>query len=346
MKKIMKLLIFTVVLSALISSCKNQDIDFPDFDYSTTYFPYQYPVRTLVLGDYYFDNENDNKLKFAISATVGGVYENNKDQVVDFVVDESIVENMYIGNQPILPLPSKYYQLSDPSRIIIPKGKLAGSVYVQLTEEFLSDINALGPTGTVYVVPLRITKSTTDSVLLGKPNVASPDFRRTSDWDLLPKNYTLFGINYVNEYHGNYLLRGKSIQGAVPGISVDTTVVYRSRDVETDRVIGLKTLSRKVVAYTKEVATNKAKSPGNFTMRITFDGSENGQITTDPASSFPVTGTAKYTKDVESWGGKPRTAIYLDYVVNDGVYKYAAKDTLVFRDKGVYFQQFTPTYKP
>lgn len=155
MKKIMKLLLFTVLLSAVISSCKNQDIDFPDFDYSTTYFPYQYPVRTLILGDYYFDNENDNKLKFAISATMGGVYENKKDQVVDFVVDESILENMYIGNQPIFPLPSKYYHLSDPSRIIIPKGKLSGSVYVQLTEEFLSDVNALGPVGTVYVVPLE-----------------------------------------------------------------------------------------------------------------------------------------------------------------------------------------------
>lgn len=346
MKKIIKLLLFTVLLSTAILSCQNKDIDFPDFEYTTTYFPYQYPVRTLALGDYYFDNENDNNLKFAISATMGGVYENKEDRVVDFVVDETLVENMYIGNKRILPLPSQYYQLSDNSRIIIPKGKLSGSVYVQLTQEFLNDPNALGPAGTVYVVPLRITKSTTDSVLLGKPSVANPDYRISGNWEIAPKNYTLFGINYVNEYHGNYLLRGKSIQEKIGGGALAETIVYRTRDVETDRVINVKIASRNSVTYTKEIARNTTQSPGNFTIRITFDGDGNGQINTDAGSAFPVTGTAKFVKDAESWGGKPRTAIYLDYVVNDGTYTNAAKDTLVFRDKGVYFQEFAPVYKP
>lgn len=345
MKKISKLLLSAVLLSMAILSCENQDVDFPDFAYTTTYFPYQYPIRTLVLGDYYFDNNNDNNLKFAISATMGGVYENKEDRLVDFVIDESLVENVYIGNQKLLPLPSKYYQLSHNSRIVIPKGKLAGSVYVQLTDEFFTDPNTLGPAGTVYVVPLRITKSTTDSVLLGKGAVATPRYGIKDDWDIEPKNYTLFGINYVNEYHGNYLLRGKSIQGGVPGLSADTTIIYRTKDVETDRLIGVKTVARDVVTYTKEVARRAVQSPGNFTMRITFDGNGSGQIVTNPGSPFAVTGTAKFVKDADSWGGKPRTAIYLDYVVDDGTYLNSAKDTLVFRDKGVYFQEFTPTYK-
>lgn len=345
MKKIMKLLLFTVILSTAICSCQNKDVDFPDFEYTTTYFPYQYPVRTLTLGDYYFDNENDNNLRFAISATMGGVYENKEDRLVDFVVDEKLVEKMYIGNKQILPLPSKYYTLSDPSRIVIPKGKLSGSVYVQLTEEFLNDPNALGPAGTVYVVPLRITKSTTDSVLFGKPSVANPDYRIGDNWEINPKNFTLFGINYVNEYHGNYLVRGKSEQQQLAGTPVATTV-YRTKDVETDRVIGMGTASRNEVTYTKEVARSAGQSPGNFTMRITFGGNGNGQIATNPGSAFSVTGTAKFVKDAESWGGKPRAAIYLDYVVNDGSFLNAAKDTLVFRDKGVYFQEFTPVYKP
>lgn len=346
MKKVMKLLLFTVLLSTAILSCQNKDIDFPDFKYTTTYFPYQYPVRTLTLGDYYFDNENDNNLKFAISATMGGVYENKEDRRVDFVVDESLVANMYIGNKRILPLPSRYYQLSDPSRIVIPKGKLSGSVYVQLTQGFLNDPNALGPAGTVYVVPLRITGSTTDSVLFGRPAIVNPDYRISNNWEIAPKNYTLFGINYVNEYHGNYLLRGRSVQQGKAGVSVDTTIVYRTKDVETDRVIGMSTVARNIVTYTKEVARNKAQSPGNFSMQITFDGNGNGQITTSPGTAFPVTGTAKMVKDADSWGGKPRTAVYLDYVVDDGTYINAAKDTLVFRDKGVYFQEFSPIYKP
>ncbi|MGC4233505.1 MAG: DUF5627 domain-containing protein [Niabella sp.] len=346
MKKVIKPLLFTVLLSAVISACQNKDIDFPDFEYTTTYFPYQYPVRTLVLGDYYFDNENDNNRKFAISATMGGVYENKEDRLVDFVIDESLVENMYIGNNRILPLPSQYYQLSNNSRIVIPKGQLSGSVYVQLTEAFFNDPNALGPDGTVYVVPVRITNSTTDSVLLGKAAVANPDYRISSDWDIVPKNYTLFGINYINEYHGNYLLRGKSTQEKIGGGASAETTVYRTRDVETDRVIGVSTIARNTVTYTKEVPRSTTQSPGNFTMRITFDGDGNGQISTNPGSSFPVAGTAKFMKDSESWGGKARAAIYLDYTVDDGTYLNTAKDTLVFRDKGVYFQEFTPTYKP
>ncbi|OQA03314.1 MAG: hypothetical protein BWY67_02444 [Bacteroidetes bacterium ADurb.Bin397] len=299
-----------------------------------------------MLGDYYFDNENDKNLKFAISATMGGVYQNREDRFVDFVIDESIIRNMYIGNQQVLPLPSRYYQLSHNSRIIIPKGKLSGSVMVQLTEEFLNDPNAIGPTGTVYVIPLRITGSTTDSVLVGKAAVANPDYRISSDWDVAPKNYTLFGINYINEYHGNFLLRGRSVQLAREGVSVDTTIVYRTRDVETDREVVVRTASRNSVTFTKEIARLKESSPGNFTMRITIDANGNGNITTDPSSSFSVTGTAKFVKNSESWGGKPRHAFYLDYMVDDGTYKNMAKDTLVFRDKGVYFQEFSPVYKP
>lgn len=346
MRKVIKLLLFIMLITTVIFSCQNKDVVFPDFAYSTSYFPYQYPVRTLVLGDYYFDNENDKDMKFAISATMGGVYQNKKDRIVDFVIDESLVENMYIGNQRILPLPSKYYQLSSKSNLIIPRGKLSGSVYVQLSEEFLADPNSVGPNGAIYVIPLRIVKSTTDSVLFGKAAVANPDYRIRDDWEIAPKDYTLFGINYVNEFHGNYLLRGKSVQGAVAGISEDTSIVYRTRDVETDRVIEVSTASKNTVTYTKDIARNQEKSPGNFTMQITFDKDGKGQISTDPASKFPVTGTAKFVKDAESWGGKPRSAIYLDYTVDDGVYVNTAKDTLVFRDKGVYFQEFKPVYKP
>ncbi len=346
MKKEIKLMLFAMLLTgATMISCQNQDIEFPDFDYTTSYFPYQYPIRTLVLGDYYFDNEDDNNLKFAISATMGGVYENKEDIAIDFVVDESIVEGMYIGTKQLLPLPTQYYQLSNNSRITIPKGELFGSVYVQLTEAFLNDPNAVGPTGTVYVVPLRITAATTDSVLMGKAalGVTNPDLRRKADWEVVPKNYTLFGINYVNEYHGKFLLRGAS--GQYEGNTLLATSVYRTRDVETDRVMDVLTASRNAVTYTKDIARATGTSPGNFTMRITFDTNGTGTITTNEGSPFPVTGTAKFVKDSESWGGKKRHAIYLDYTVNDGKYLNMAKDTLVFRDKGITFQEFTPTFK-
>ena len=39
--------------------CKNDDWSFPDYDHSAVYFAYQYPVRTIVLGE---DNNFDTSL--------------------------------------------------------------------------------------------------------------------------------------------------------------------------------------------------------------------------------------------------------------------------------------------
>ncbi|MEL7585884.1 MAG: DUF5627 domain-containing protein [Prolixibacteraceae bacterium] len=345
MGKEIKLTLFAVLLTVIMISCDNQDIEFPDFDYTTSYFPYQYPVRTLVLGDYYFENEDDNKLKFTISATMGGVYENKKDVVINFVVDESLVANMYLRDKQISPLPKEYYTLSDNSQIIIPQGELAGGVDVQLTEAFLNDPDAISRafSETTYVLPLRIISASTDSILSGKAaaGVTSPELRLASDWEILPMNFTLFGINYVNEYHGKFLLRGAS--GQYDGTNLLATSVYRTRDIETDRVVDVSTASKNAVTFTKDIARAAGTSPGNFTMRITFGADGTGAITPDEGSSFPVTGTARFVKDSESWGGKKRHAIYLDYVVDDGEYLNKAKDTLVFRDKGITFQLFEPT---
>ena len=49
MKKIFYL--FSLVVLISISSCENQDWSFPDYGTTTVYFAYQYPVRTLVLGN-------------------------------------------------------------------------------------------------------------------------------------------------------------------------------------------------------------------------------------------------------------------------------------------------------
>ena len=83
--------VFLIVLTCIgLFSCHNAPITFPEFDYTSGYFPYQYPVRTLVLGDYIYDNANDNAHKFVISVGIGGLYENTKDRSFDFTVDETL----------------------------------------------------------------------------------------------------------------------------------------------------------------------------------------------------------------------------------------------------------------
>ena len=86
---IMKRLILLLIILVGLVSCENFEINHPDFDYTSGYFPYQYPVRTLVLGDYIYDNSNDNAHKFLISIAMGGVYENIRDREFTFQIDES-----------------------------------------------------------------------------------------------------------------------------------------------------------------------------------------------------------------------------------------------------------------
>ena len=63
---------------SIISSCKNQDIEFDDYDYSAVYFARQTPVRTLVMGEDTYDTSLDNQHKCKIYATISGVYNNDK----------------------------------------------------------------------------------------------------------------------------------------------------------------------------------------------------------------------------------------------------------------------------
>src|SRR5690606_34732653 len=152
-----KFLVFTCMVASL-AGCKNSDVTFPDFEYTSGYFPYQFPVRTLVLGDDIYDNTNDNAHRFVISVAMGGVYENNKNRVFNIEVDESLCDQVVFdgSGNPIRALPRSYYTLSPENQITIPKGAMNGGVTVQLTDAFFEDADAIGLN---YVVPIRLTGS-------------------------------------------------------------------------------------------------------------------------------------------------------------------------------------------
>ena len=77
MKQIKFLSILCAGFSLLtLNSCHNQEVEFPDYDYSAVYFAYQTPVRTIVLGEDIYDTSLDNQHKLKIYAAMGGVYEN------------------------------------------------------------------------------------------------------------------------------------------------------------------------------------------------------------------------------------------------------------------------------
>ncbi len=344
--KINKIITGLAVSVGLLASCKNAPVVYPNFAYSAVYFASQYPMRTVELGeDLYVDNSLDNQRKVSIKATLAGVYENKKDVLVDVRVDETLLNNLYFSNNgpKILAMPTQYYQLAS-NQIKIPNGSLLGGVEVQLTDAFFADPAALTAN---YVIPLVMTKvAGADSILQGSRGVANPSRVNPAHWLTAPKDYVLYGVKYVNPWHGNYLRRG--VDQITPVAGTPSTVVRRTPYVENNQVVNITTGSLKVANLALSIK-NSAGTTVPYTLVLTF--ADNGTCTVagnDPAN-FDIAGTGKFVSKGEknSIGGTDRSAIYLDYTVNfkNLNVNYATKDTLVVRDRGLKAEYFNVVLK-
>ena len=336
---------FPVLLLLMVFSCKNQDWSFPNYRYSSTYFPYQTPVRTLVLGDYdEVDNTKDQNLQFSIGVALGGMYDNGQDRKVGYVLDETLTQKLYTSaGDTLVPLPQAYYTLSPAGTMVVPKGNMQGYIDVQLKDAFLDDPRAYKNR---YVIPLRMTSTEADSILSGFTLKANPDPRIATDWTIVPKDYTLYGIKFINPYHGHFLYRGKDVLTNAAGAKVDE-VVYRMKFVEQNAVVLMTTTGRTQVELTTQVRRT-AGSPGDFKARLTFDAQGvTCTVTTAPGSVYPVTGTGKFIKEGDEWGSKKRNTIILDYKITDAAKGefHQVNDTLVIRDRAVVLETFIPVIK-
>ncbi|PJJ83307.1 DUF5627 domain-containing protein [Mucilaginibacter auburnensis] len=344
--KINKLIIGLAASAGLLASCKNAPIVYPNFSYSTVYFASQYPLRTVELGeDLFVDNSLDNQHKVSIKATMGGVYDNKKDVLIDVRVDETLLNNLYFNNNgpKIVAMPTQYYQLAS-NQIKIPAGSLLGGVEVKLTDAFFADPSALKAN---YVIPLVMTKVTgADSILKGSTSVPNPLRVKASDWVTAPKDYILYGVKYVNPWHGNYLRRG--VDQITPAGGTTSTAVRRTPYVENNQVVNITTGSLTQANLPLSIK-NSAGTTVPFTLVLTFADNGTCTVSGNNPASFDITGTGKFVSKGEknSIGGTDRSAIYLDYTVNfkNLNVTYATKDTLVVRDRGLKAEYFDVVIK-
>jgi hypothetical protein len=337
----MKRIILILLIAIGLFACHNFDIDHPDFDYTSGYFPYQFPVRTLILGDYIYDNSNDNAHKFVISVAMGGVYENAKDRVFTFEVDDNLCNNILFtaGGDQIKALPRNYYTLSSAGQITILKGKMNGGVEVQLADAFFSDPLAIKNT---YVVPLKLKSSNdVDSILAGSTSNPSADVRIATQWNIAPKNFTMFAVKYINEYHGVYFHYGSNkVKDLAGTVLKDST--YSQQYVENNPYVLLQTTGRYQVSMT---ANYRSKiMTGTYPLLLTFTGN-NCTVTAPAGSPLTITGTGVFTSGKYSWGNKKRDGIDLTYKVSNGTNSYEATETLVIRDRAVIMEIYTPVLK-
>ncbi|WP_167607944.1 DUF5627 domain-containing protein [Maribellus sediminis] len=335
------LIVVAGLFSLMFTSCENQDIEFPDFDYSIVYFAYQYPVRTIVLGEDIIDNTLDNQYKCEIYATMGGVYSNDKSIGIDISVDNNLCNNLYFDSEfssPVQAMPANYYSLAA-NQVVLDK-TLSDGVEVQLSDAFFADPNSLKNT---YVIPLRMTNvENADSILSGVPKFDGAVRGNITDWDVLPKDYVLYCVKFINPFHSNYLRRGTD---EITEGGSSTTVVRRAAYVEDDEVVSMHTASLNSVEYPVSVI-NADNTNVTCTLLLTFDD-QNKCTVSSASEGFTASGSGSFVEDGDknSWGNQDRNVIYLDYTIDMGSKSYATKDTLVVRDRGVAMETFSPSFK-
>lgn len=309
MKKILMLLI----LGFAVSACYDDYI--LDYDYDAVYFPYQYDVRTFVVGE---------GMQIEMGVALGGVRENNRDRVINYQLDNSLISPAtlatmqgsasYIKNSlgtELKLLPSDYYSLSDGSKMVIRKGEHSGTI--TLTPDsvaFLADPDALTAT---YAIPLRIVSADADA-----------------DSVLSTKDFAVIALKYENMLFGNYWHGGRTIVKDPLGTAIDTVLYHTTIPAPEAKVWKLNTVEP--FALTSTSVSDFSDSPPKPEMKITQDPGGNLVVSAVAGATYVVEpdGASVFNKSKLLQDRK----ILLNYKYQDvdGNW-YHATDTLTFRNR-------------
>ena len=362
---------YLLTLLPLVVSCYNTENEFPDYEGGTTaYFAYQYPVRTVVLGNDIYDNTLDNAHKIQIWSTMGGAY-GGRDAYVDVAVDETLCDNLYFidegGNaaEPVLPMPASYYNLA--SNVIPYNGDSRGYVEVQLTDAFFSDPKAVENT---YVIPLLMKGVRgIDHILTGTPREDidfSPARTNTEYWRVQAKDYVLYCVKYMNPWQGKYIRRGVD---NVTENGVTTKIVRKDFDLynsdlehytenpvnQNDEICSITTKNMTQAIF--PVSFRNSGASIGCHLILTFNGNQctiscdDENVTATGSGEFIEKGSGRPEYKDYQWQGEvkadERDILRLSYDVNfanNGI-QVSSTDTLVIQtreaNKKVFF---TPKY--
>ena len=367
----LKKYIYGVALGAFsltFASCYNADKEFPDYEGGTTaYFAYQYPIRTLVLGNDIYNNDLDNAHKCQIWATMGGAY-GGRNATVDIVVDESLCDNLWFpdeGGNPkdsVLPLPHDFYNYDELATSVINyNGEPRGYVEVKFTDKFFSSDKTVK---TTYVIPLRMTHvSGIDRILTGTPLEGyNPSRTNTEEWSVLAKDYVLYCVKYMNPWEGKYIRRGvdKIQNGDLYSEVVRKDMSLVNTDVEhykenpvnaNDEVCSIKTKNMTQAIF--PVSFRVAGGSIYCNLILTFNGdqctvsTDDENVTASGSGEFITKGTERPEYKEYQWGSNEgvlvqRDILRLAYEVkfNDKDIQISTADTLVVQTRDANKREF------
>ncbi|MEN6323607.1 MAG: DUF1735 domain-containing protein [Proteiniphilum sp.] len=214
MKTIFKIIIATFLCGFI--GCEPYENYLYDYDHTAVYFGTQQPLRTLV------SRTDQDNLEFKIGVALGGLRENKKDYSVEFMIDEELLSAQY-GADKFTLLPEDCYTIENNNgTFIIPKGKFLGDRLVKIDKEKFA--NLPGSLENTYALPLRLTKTTADSIQNGK-------------------DYSIIVIKYIDEHSGAYYTKGWQAQWDGTAIVPETKVEYSHIDLSRNKIRLLTTQS-------------------------------------------------------------------------------------------------------
>lgn len=306
----LKLLIPAILLLAL-TSCKKYEDFATDFEYTTAYFSYQNPVRTVF----------SDKLEIEFGALMAGRRENNQSETVNYkIAPELLTNTSIVGSKVFKLLPADYYTLSNSETMTIPAGEFLGKTVLKLNAgKFLADPLA---TSNTYALPLLITGTSLDSVLVGNTTAG-----------IARKDYTIIVVKYISQFHGVYYQRGLREKWGADGKLIDVLKYVNSSDENEyvkNRVWNLNTINANTLVTTG-VGENLSVTGKNYSFNINVAADSKVTIENNSASlikNITDLGNSKYDA--------AKKAMYLNYqyVAADNM-KYIMKDTLLFRNDGL-----------
>ena len=310
MKKI-KFAALILIVTMTLAGCRYDDF-VGDYDYTTVYFAYQSPVRTIY----------SNNLEIGIGVVLGCKIENKTDETVIFrVADELLNDATIMGTKKFTLLPSNYYTLSNANTIIIPEGEFVGKITLKLDEsKFLSDPLSISNT---YAIPVLITGSTTDKILVGD-----------TEQGIARKDYTIIVIKYISQYAGVYYHRGSRKAFDASGNLKETLQYVKPSEEE----IYLKDLVWNVT--TIDANTVKCDGVAEFLTSGTNSYSLNLKIGSNNSVVIENNTTSKIKNIIDKGGSvfdKEKHKFYLNYEYTDAATstRYVMSDTLNYRSSGL-----------
>jgi len=308
----MKKIIALFIVGVTFASCYKDYIK--DFDYNSIYVPLQMDVRTFVVGE---------GMKFDIGVELGGVRDNDRDRIVTFQIDNSLITPAMLDKikggpaymaaasasvTTLLPLPASYYTLSSASQFIIKKGDHNGKITIKPDSvKFLADLSTLNPT---YALGIRVVSADADSLLYNKKT-------------------EVIGVKFENMLFGNYWHGGvTTIKDAADAVVVNTVKYYTQIPVSDVKTWALKSVNPYAVS-TNGYSDVSSSAVGEFV--LTLNG---GNVTVSSSATGKNVVQADGTSTYNQAKLLQNRRIYLNYKYKaaDGNW-YHAQDTLTFRNR-------------